>query len=104
MASTVPNVSLSAGGGTATGTTIDFLVAKKTVSAAVIPSATLTSGVVSIEVSQDNSNWIVMRMVDLVARAPVAVNIAGVAFRYWRANVVVALTGGTVRVTFMEAD
>lgn len=88
----------------AAGTTIDFLTAKKTVSAAVTPSATLSAGLVTIEVSQDNTNWAVLRTVDLAGKSPFAVNLAGVAFRYWRANVAVALTGGTVRVTFMEAD
>lgn len=104
MASAVPNTSLSAGSGVASGTTIDFLTAKKTVTAAVTPSAILSAGVVTIEASQDNSNWITLRVVGLDSIRATAVSFEGVAFRYWRANVAQALSGGTVRVTFMEAD
>lgn len=105
MASTIAQSSLVAASAVGAGAAIDFLTAKKTVTAAVIPSATLTAGSLTVEASQDGVTFVVLRTVDLVGRAgPIAVSLVGVAFRHWRASVVVALTGGTVRVTFMEAD
>lgn len=104
MASTLASTSMASGGAVATGSTVDFLTAKKTVTAAITPSATLTDGIITVEASQDNVNWVVVRVVDVSARGNYAVHMQGVAFRYWRASVVRAVSGGTVRVTFMEAD
>lgn len=104
MASTAASTSLSAVGTVGSGTTVDFTTAKKNVTAVIVPSKSLTDGVVTIEASQDNTNWVVMRVVPLEGRGNCAVHEQGVAFRYWRASVVRALSDGTVRVTFMEAD
>lgn len=105
MASTLAQSSLNNASAVGAGAAIDFLTAKKTVTGVVIPSAVLATGVVTIEASQDGTTFVVLRTVDLVGRAgPFAVSPVGVAFRHWRASIAVALTGGTVRVTFMEAD
>ena len=104
MASTDAQVSLSAGSTAGPGTVVDFTVAKKNVTAVIVPSASLTGGVVLIEASQDNTNWVVVRTVEMSARANFAVHAQGVAFRYWRANIARSVGGGTVRATFMEAD
>lgn len=104
MASTSAQSSLSVGGSVASGVTVDFTTAKKNVTAVIVPSATLSGGIVTIEASQDNTNWVTQRVVDVTGRENYAVHTQGVAFRYWRASVVRALSGGTVRVTFMEAD
>lgn len=86
------------------GSTVDFLTAKKTVTAVVVPSATLSQGTITVEASQDNLVWIALQTVGLAGMPSMAFNLEGVAFRYWRANLVTAAVGGTVRVTFMEAD
>lgn len=104
MASTAASTSLSVGGAVANGATVDFTTARKIVTAVIVPSATLPEGTVAIEASQDNTNWVTVRVVDVTGRENYAVHVQGVAFRYWRASVVRALSGGTVRVTFMEAD
>lgn len=104
MASTTASASLALASGVASGATVDFTTAKKNVTAVIVPSKSLVDGVVTIEASQDGTNWVVMRVVPLEGRENYAVHEQGVAFRYWRASVVRALSDGTVRVTFMEAD
>lgn len=104
MASTVPNVSMSASSAAGPGTTIDFLTAKKTVTAVITTSALLTAGVVTIEASHDGTLWVALQTCGMEDMAGMAYSLAGVAFRFWRANLAVAAQGGTVRVTFMEAD
>lgn len=104
MASTAASTSLSTGASVGAGNTVDFTMAKKNVTAVIVPSRAMTDGVVAIEASQDNTNWVVVRVVALEGRGNYAVHEQGVAFRYWRASVVRALPDGTVRVTFMEAD
>lgn len=104
MASTTASASLTTASAVGAGTTVDFATAKKNVSAVIIPSASLSAGVVLIEASQDSTSWVVLRTVDVTAREAYAVHVQGVAFRYWRASVIRTVSGGTVRVTFMEAD
>lgn len=104
MASTDAQVSLNDVGAAGAGTTVDFTTAKRNVTMVIIPSASLTAGVVLMEASQDSTNWVVLRTVDVTARGNYSVTSSGGAFRYWRANVARTLGGGTVDVTFMEGD
>lgn len=104
MASTEAQVSLNAASAAGPGTTVDFTAAKRNVTAVLVPSASLTSGIVLVEASQDNVNWVVLKTVELTARSNFAVPLQGVAFRYWRVNVARSVGGGTLRATFMEAD
>jgi hypothetical protein len=104
MASTIAQTSLS-NATTGTGTTVDFLVAKKTVTAVLVAGGTIAKGVVTIEASQDNVNWVALSHLALDQGVNVAASFAGQAYRYWRASVAVDLAGGgKVAVTFMEAD
>lgn len=104
MASTEAQVSMATASGSGAGTTIDFTSAKRNVSAVIVPSASLSSGTLLIEASQDGANWVTMRVIDLSERTNYAAHFTGVAFRYWRGNLARSAAGGTVRVTFMEAD
>lgn len=104
MASAVPSTSMSAGGAVGSGSVVDFTTAKKNVSCMIIPSAALAEGIVTVEASMDSTNWVVQRTIDVTGRENFAAHFTGVAFRYWRATVVRTVSGGTVRVIFMEAD
>jgi uncharacterized protein YqfA (UPF0365 family) len=104
VASTEAQVSLNAASAAGPGTTVDFTAAKRNVTAVFVPSASLTSGVVLVEASQDGINWVVVRTTEMAGRANFAIHLQGVAFRYWRANVARTVGGGTLRATFMEAD
>lgn len=104
MASTEAQVSLDGATAAGPGTTIDFTTAKRNVTVVLIPSASLTSGVALIEASQDSTNWVVVKTVELTGRSNFATHMQGVAFRYWRVNVARTVGGGTLRATFMEAD
>lgn len=104
MASTLPQVTLSGVTATGAGTTIDFVDARSKVTAVLVPSGTITDGLVAVEASQDNVNWVVLHFFDPLAGNQFysAVNCA---FRYWRGNVHRAVAGGgAVRATLMEAD
>lgn len=104
MASTIAATSMSAGGAVGSGSVVDFLTAKKSVSCVIVPSATLSEGIVTVDASMDNTNWVVQRTVDVTGRENYAAHFSGMAFRYWRATVVRTVSGGTIRVIFMEAD
>lgn len=84
---------------------MDFATAKRDVSAVVIPSATLTDGVVDIEASHDGVSWAKRLTVHASQRSGVvSYDFDRGAYRYWRANVKVPVKGGTATVTFMEAN
>lgn len=104
MASATQQVSLDGVSAAGAGSTVDFLTAKRFVSAIVVPSAALSSGIVTFEVSMDGANWAVVRVVEIAARENYAISFSGMAFRYWRASIARTAAGGTVRVAFMEAD
>lgn len=104
MASTLAQVSLNGASATGEGTTVDFATAKRVVSAMIVPSATLSAGIVTIEGSMDGSNWATVRVIELTERVNAVVNLTDYALRYWRASVARTVGGGTVRVTFMEGD
>lgn len=104
MASTAASASLAAASSLGAGTTVDFARAVGRVTAVISVSVALTGGMVTIEASQDDTNWVTLRSIGVAGRDNYSVSVQGVAFRYWRARIVTAVTGGTVRVTFMEAD
>lgn len=71
----------------------------------VIPTGIVTGGQVELEGSQDNLNWVSMNIVTPAGRGPVAVTTQLCAFRYWRARVTMAVTGGgTIKATLMEGE
>lgn len=104
MASTEAQTSLTGASSTGAGSTVDFTTAKRNVTLMVVPSATLTAGVLTVEGSMDGVSWAVIRVVELADRQNSVVNFTGYALRYWRASLARAVTGGTVKATFMEAD
>lgn len=104
MASTTAQASLT-NATSGAGTTVDFATAKRNVSAVLIPSATLTDGVVDIEASHDGVTWVKRITVHVSLRVGVtAYDFERGAYRYWRANVKSLVRGGSVTITFMEAD
>jgi hypothetical protein len=105
MASTLPQVTVAGASAAGAGTTIDFLTARSSVSMAVIPLSTVSGGIVAMEASQDNTNWVAVYIFDLGVGGNQFYSVTNGAFRYWRGNVHSAVTGGgTVRVTLMEAN
>ncbi len=104
MASTSAQTTLS-GRTSGAGTTIDFLDAKAKVSMVVIPSGAVTEGIIAMEASQDNANWVTVYIFDMGASGVQFHSTANGAFRYWRGNVLRAVTGGgSVTATLMEGD
>lgn len=104
MASTTAQASLT-NATTGVGTTVDFTVAKRNVSAVVTPSAALTDGVIDIEASHDGAAWAKRLTVHVSRRGGVtAYDFDQGAYRYWRANVKALIRGGSATVTFMEAN
>lgn len=96
-------VSLDAVSAVGPGTTIDFVVAKALVSMVLVSNGPVSGGVVAVEASHDGTNWV--KVEGLAPQADFhqfAQPTRGV-FRYWRANVLAEVTGGTVSATFMEA-
>lgn len=86
------------------GTTVDFLAAKAKVTMVMVLAGTVKGGLVAMEASQDNTNWVMVHVLDAgVAANQYRDNVDG-AFRYWRTNVLSTITGGgSVTTTFMEA-
>lgn len=90
---------------TGAGATVDFLTAKRNVSIVLLPTGTITGGAVAIEVSHDGTNW-TRKLTMHVALRPGnhTYDFCQGAYRYWRANIVIDITGGgSVSATFMEA-
>ena len=104
MSSTAAQGSLS-GAATGDGTTIDFVDARARVTMVLVPFGAITGGLVAMQASQDNVNWVTVHVFDLGIRANQFHNAVNGAFRYWRASVLAPVAGlGTVSATFMEAD
>lgn len=93
---------ITAGSGTANGSTVDYGCAKANVTLVVVAGAGVSAGVVALEVSHDNTNWY-RHTATVTTTAPGVsqVSIAGVAFRYCRGVIATAITGGTVTCTIM---
>lgn len=88
-----------------TGATVDFATAKRNVSAVLANTGLITGGVAGIEASQDGVTWVSMASIVIdQGRVRGYDNTTG-AYRYWRAVVVDTIRGGgSLSVTFMEAD
>ena len=106
MASSAASATLAAASSVGAGTTIDFVRARSRVTAVVVPSGTITGGLVTLEGSQDNTNWVnVYVFSPLTGRNEYYATTGGTSFRYWRCSVATAITGGgAVRATLMYAD
>lgn len=86
------------------GATVDFTVPKRNVTTVVVTSGTITGGLVEMQASQDGLNWVSHTVVEPVQGVNYGVDSKYGAYRYWRANVIAAITGGgSVSATFMEA-
>lgn len=105
MASTAAQSTLTTRAAVFNGATVDFADARGRVTMVVIPSGTVTAGLVAMEASQDGTNWVTLAVVDPTFGVnQFHSNTAG-AFRYWRGSIVSAITGGgNVSATLMEAD
>lgn len=88
---------------TGAGAAVDFSNPVTNVSMVLVPSGSITSGVVVVEASHDGVNWV--KLDGFNAAEPVNQahrNTAG-AFRYWRSNIIADIVGGSVTTTFMGA-
>lgn len=99
-----PTPSLEAVTAAGAGTAVDFTVAVSTASMMLISTGTITGGVVAVEASHDGANWVKLDGYSPQTGFNQAFYQKGGAFRFWRANVLAAITGGgSVTATFMEA-
>lgn len=98
----VSSATLTAQSATGAGTVADFGSGKQNVTIAVTASAGVSAGVVSLEVSQDNTNWFATAGGALTAPGVTSTTVTG-AWRYARGNVTTTITGGTVSATLMAA-
>ncbi len=104
MASTDPLVSLNGVSVPGAGTPVDFLTAKRIVTMVSVPTGKVTGGQVAMEASHDNTNWVVIRVLEPLEGVNQALHLTDGAYRYWRSSVTAAITGGgSVTTTFMEA-
>lgn len=89
---------------TGEGATVDFATAKRNVSVVMIPSGTITGGVVAVEASHDGITWVSVVIMHIHLRQGAhSHDFNSGAYRYWRASVIRDIVGGTVSATFMEA-
>lgn len=104
MASATASSSLAAKT-TGAGTVVDFTTAKSQVTMVLVSKGTCTGGVVAVQASQDNSNWVTVHAFSPSTGANYHYSLRHGAFRYWRANVLADVTGGgSVDATFMEGN
>jgi hypothetical protein len=69
-----------------------------------VVSGDVTDGIVRLEASHDGINWVILE--GIAPRSQGGINHCMTnkgAFRYWRANIVSEIIGGTVSATLMEA-
>jgi len=101
--SLVSSAALTAASGTGAGAVTDFGSGKQNITLVVTAGAGVSAGVVALEVSQDNTNW--YRSTSSLTQSAPGVTQAnqGGAWRYARANVTTAITGGTVSATLMAS-
>lgn len=105
MASATPVVSADKVIAAGAKTIADFAAAKSRVSAIVSTSGTVDGGSVAIEASHDGAVWVKMATFILVEPRNRSWDLPNGAYRYFRANVLDAVTGGgSVSVTFMEGN
>jgi hypothetical protein len=100
-----PAVSINAGAGVANGAAMDNKSCRANHTMAAVTSAGVSAGTVQLQGSLDGNNWFNIG-------APVNTNAAGTVFplsagatpaRFVRAQITVAITGGTVTVTVGSA-
>ena len=85
---------------TANGTTVDFGAAKQCITLVVTAGAGVSAGVVTLQVSQDNTNFYAHTTTITTSAPGVSqTSITGVAFRYARGVISTTITGGTVSAT-----
>lgn len=90
---------------TGTGASVDFASAKKNVSAVIFTTGLVTGGVVQVEASQDNLNWVPIAAFAIDTVRTRSFDSSRGAYRYWRATILDSIRGGgSVSATFMEAD
>lgn len=87
------------------GSSTDLTVAKAHVSMTVVVNGTVTGGVVALEASHDNTNWVKVGSArSLRTGTNCSCNLTCGVFRYFRANIVTAIKGGgSVSATLMDA-
>jgi len=93
---------LSAQSSTGPSGTVNFGSAKQNITIAITAGSGVTAGAVALEVSQDASNWFRVTPVTQSAQGVTQANQQG-AWRYGRANITTAITGGTVSATIMAS-
>lgn len=97
--SSTPTTSLNAQSTVQNGTVLDSGSARTHNTIVVITSAGVSAGTVQIQVSQDNTNWFVGASISTTAASTIySTDVVG-AFRYARAAISVAITGGTITAT-----
>jgi len=105
MASGSAATSLSGASAVSSGAAVDFTAARRNICMVVIPTGTITGGLVALEGSQDNTNWVYLTSLTPTTGQNSFQSVNEGAFRYGRASILAAITGGgSVTVTIMESD
>lgn len=88
---------------TGTGTAVDFTTAANDITMAVIVSGTVTAGAIALDVSQDNTNWVMTDSTTLTTNTNIKLTASGEAWRYARGRITTNITGGaTATATLMK--
>lgn len=91
---------LTAASAISNGTTVDFGAAKANITLVVTAGAGVSAGVVTLQLSQDNTNFYShTTTVTTAAPGVFQATLTGVAFRYARGSITTTITGGTVSAT-----
>lgn len=101
--SIIDGVSLDAVSIVGAGAVVDFGSGKAHITMAVTASAGVSAGVVALEVSQDNVRWYPVTPAITLTAPGVTQSTQMGAWRYARANITTAITGGTIRASIMAA-
>lgn len=105
--SIVPFVTLTAATSTGAGLSTDFGSAKSNITMVVSQTGTVTAGVVSLQLSQDGTNWVHFANTGALSTAlgNLAISASGEAWRYARANITSAIVGGgSVSASIMAVE
>jgi hypothetical protein len=97
-----PAVSLTAVSATGGGAALDGLVTRTVGTMVVVSSAGVSAGSVQAQGSLDGTNWFSLGSAVSTSTASTVftpVVVTGAAFRFIRANVATAITGGTISAT-----
>jgi hypothetical protein len=99
----VAGTALTAQATTGAGSAVDFGSGRANVTLAITTSAGVSAGAVALELSHDQANWFRRTAVTTNTASTVFQDSAVGAWRYARANVTTAITGGTVSATIMAS-